>query len=70
MRNKIYRLFEYAYIAMALFSAYLVVVNWHENRGRAYMFIFFALVAVFMFFFKRNFRKKIEEREQNKGPRT
>ncbi len=64
MRNKIYRLFEYAYIVMALFSAYLAVINWPENRSRAYVFIFFTFVAVFMFFFKRNFRKKIEERDR------
>lgn len=64
MGNKIYRLFEYVYLAMAVFSVYLVVTNWSDNRNRAYLFIFFAIVAVFMFFFKRNFRKKIEERNR------
>lgn len=64
MGNKIYRLFEYVYLAMAVFSVYLVVTNWSDNRNRAYLFIFFAMVAVFMFFFKRNFRKKIEERNR------
>ena len=66
MGNKIYRLFEYAYIAMALFSLYLVYVNWEENRSRAYIFVFFAVVAVFMFFFKRRFRKNLEKRNQDK----
>ena len=65
MRNKIYQLFEYAYIAMAIGSMYLVITNWTENRGRAYMFIFFGVVAIFMFFFKRKFRKMIEERNKN-----
>lgn len=64
MGNKIYRLFEYVYLAMAVFSVYLVITNWADNRNRAYLFIFFAIVAVFMFFFKRNFRKKIEERKR------
>ena len=64
MGNKIYRLFEDVYLAMAVFSVYLVVTNWSDNRNRAYLFIFFAIVAVFMFFFKRNFRKKIEERNR------
>lgn len=65
MGNKIYRFFEYAYIAMALFSAYLVMTNWEINRERAYIFVFFGVVAIFMFFFKRRFRKNIEKRNQD-----
>ncbi|MFT5236785.1 MAG: FtsH-binding integral membrane protein [Flavobacteriaceae bacterium] len=60
MGNKIYRLFEYAYIVMAVFSAYIVIDNWEENRSRSYLFALFGIVAVLMFFFKRKFRKKIE----------
>jgi hypothetical protein len=30
------------------------------------LFAFFTVVAIFMFFFKRNFRKKMEERNQNR----
>ena len=64
MGNKIYRLFEYAYLGMAAFSIYIVVNSWTENRNRAYLFAFFTLVAIFMYFFKRNFRKKIEGRNK------
>ena len=64
MGNKIYRLFEYAYLGMAAFSIYIVVNNWTENRNRAYLFAFFTVVAIFMYFFKRNFRKKIEGRDK------
>lgn len=64
MRNTVYKIFEYAYIAMAIFSLYLVYTHWDGNRGRAYIFMFFAVVAVFMFFFKRRFRKQIEKRNQ------
>jgi FtsH-binding integral membrane protein len=64
MGNKIYRLFEYAYIVMAIFSTYVAYDNWNENRNRAYLFVFFTVVAIFMFFFKRKFRKKMEERNQ------
>lgn len=64
MRGKIYKLFEYGYIAMALFSMYLVLTNWSENRARSYMFIIFAVVAVGMYFFKRWFRKNMENRSK------
>ncbi|MAP54345.1 hypothetical protein [Altibacter sp.] len=66
MGTKIYRLFEYAYIVMALFAAYVAYENWNDNRNRAYLFAFFVVVAIFMFFFKRRFRKKMEERNQNR----
>ncbi|MBV1924650.1 MAG: hypothetical protein KUG68_11555 [Flavobacteriaceae bacterium] len=62
MSNKIYRLFEYAYILMAALSLYVVIINWEEDRYRSYLFAFFGIVAIFMFFFKRNFRKKMEDR--------
>ena len=64
MRGKIYKLFEYGYIAMALFSVYLVLTHWSENRDRSYMFIIFAVVAVGMYFFKRWFRKNMENRSK------
>ncbi len=64
MRNKIYRFFEYAYILMAALSLYIVIINWKEDRYRSYLFAFFGIVAIFMFFFKRNFRKKMEERNK------
>ena len=65
MRTKIYRLFEYAYIVMAIFATYVAYENWDVNRNRAYLFAFFVVVAIFMFFFKRRFRKKLEEHNQN-----
>lgn len=59
MGTKINRLFEYLYIVMAVMSIYVVVTSWGVDRNRAYLFIVFTVVAVLMFFFKRNFRKKL-----------
>ena len=64
MTNKIYQLFEYAYLGMFIFSIYMVITNWDSNRDQAYLFGFFGVVAVFMFFFKRKFRKNLEKRKQ------
>lgn len=64
MLTKVYRFFEYAYLIIAAFFAYEAINNWNDAPNRAYLFIFFVVVAIFMFFFKRNFRKKMEE--QNK----
>ncbi len=66
MKTNIYRFFEYAYLLMAAFSIYIVITNWGVDRNKVYLFAFFTIVAIFMFFFKRNFRKKIEGRKNNK----
>jgi len=64
MTDKIYRLFEYVYLFMAGFAIFLVITNWETDRNRAYLFLFFTVVAIFMFFFKRRFRKNIEKRRR------
>ena len=44
MGNKLYLLFEYLYIIMALFSIYVAITEWETDRNRAYLFIFFASI--------------------------
>lgn len=65
MNKTVYKIFEYAYLVMFVLSAIAVITNWNSDRNRAYLFLFFGVVAIFMYFFKRNFRKKIEKRQQN-----
>ena len=65
MTNKLYQLFEYAYLFMAAFSIYLVISNWETDRNRAYLFGVFGVIAVFMFFFKRRFRKNLQKRRKD-----
>ena len=43
---------------------YEAINNWESQPYRAYLFLFFVVLAIFMFFFKRNFRKKMEERNK------
>jgi hypothetical protein len=61
---KFFKYFEYAYLvftALFFFEAYR---EWGDESGRSYLFLFLALVALFMFFFKRRFRRKLEERNK------
>jgi c-di-AMP phosphodiesterase-like protein len=64
MSSKIYQIFEYAYIGMFILSIYIVITQWETNRDQAYLFGFFGVVAIFMFFFKRRFRKNLEKRNR------
>ncbi|MCH8534637.1 MAG: LPXTG cell wall anchor domain-containing protein [Flavobacteriaceae bacterium] len=55
---KFLKFFEIAYLGISvlfLFEAYLA---WKEDSNNLYIFIGLALAAIFMFFFRRNYRKK------------
>ncbi len=58
--TKVFKFFEYAYLAIVCFFAYQAYVEWGQEGGRSMLYIFFAGAAIFMFVFKRNFRKKFE----------
>ncbi|MBA3986020.1 MAG: hypothetical protein H0X63_05485 [Flavobacteriales bacterium] len=66
MNKTVYKIFEYAYLIMFVLSTIAVISSWNSDKDRAYLFLFFAVVSILMFFFKRNFRKKMEKRSQNK----
>jgi hypothetical protein len=36
--------------------------KWSGDRNGAYLSLFFAVLAVFMFFFRKKFRKRFEDR--------
>lgn len=60
--TKFFRYFEYAYLFFAAFFLFEAVRIWGTERNRAYLFLFFVVVALFMFFFKRRFRRRFEDR--------
>ena len=59
------KFFQYAYIIFGALFLWDAITNWYTDRNRAYMSLFFAALAVFMFFFRKRFRKKIEDRKQD-----
>lgn len=62
--SKYFRYFEYAYLIFAAFFLFEAVRIWNSERSRAYIFLFFVAIAVFMFFFKRRFRRRFEKRNK------
>jgi uncharacterized membrane protein len=60
---KILRYTEYLYLAIFVVSLYEITKLWEADRERSYLFIFFALVSIAMFFFRRNYRKRFENRK-------
>lgn len=62
---KILRYTEYLYLAVAIFSLYRIYTDWNVDRDGTYIFIFFAVVSIGMFVFRRNYRKKFERRKKD-----
>ncbi len=63
--SKYFKYFEYAYLFFAALFLFEAIRIWNEEPSKAYLFLFFVVVAVGMYFFKRRFRKKYEQRNQN-----
>ena len=61
---KALKLFQYAYIIFAILFAWDAISNWSTDRNRSYVSLLFAALAIFMFFFRRRFRKKFEDRRK------
>ncbi|MGB3152878.1 MAG: hypothetical protein WBB27_19640 [Maribacter sp.] len=62
---KVLKYTEYLYIIVAVFSIYRIFTDWKTDRSMAYLFIFFAIISTAMFFFRRTYRKKFEQRKKN-----
>lgn len=62
---KILRYTEYLYLVVAIVSVYKIVTLWDQNPKDTYIFIFFALVSIGMFIFRRNYRKRFEKRQRD-----
>ncbi len=61
---KLQKFFQYAYLFFAILFIYEAIVNWNSDRNRAYVLLVIAALAVFMFFFRMRFAKKMEERNK------
>lgn len=62
---KILRYTEYLYLLVAVVSIYKIVTLWALNPKETYIFIFFAVVSLAMFTFRRKYRKRFEARQRN-----
>lgn len=52
------RIFEYAYLLIALILCEGVYTKWNEDRNSAYVLLVFAIAAVGMYFFKKKMRNR------------
>ena len=60
---KFYKISEFLYVVIAAISLIEVIKLWDIQRDKAYLFIGFAALSIFMFFFRRKYRKKFKNRK-------
>lgn len=58
------KFFQYAYLVFAALFIYDAISKYMSEGIVAYMSLLLAATAVFMFFFRRKFAKKMENKDQ------
>ena len=59
---KILQFLKYAYLVFAILFLYDAINKWNNDRNGAYISLLFVALAVFMFFFRKKFRKRFKDR--------
>ena len=62
---KFLKIIQYAYLIFFALFLYDAINKWSVDRNQAYISLFFAALAIFMFFFRKKFRKKIEDSKKS-----
>ncbi|WOD44396.1 hypothetical protein [Hwangdonia lutea] len=60
------KIFQYAYLVFAVLFIYDGILKWGDGTNGAYISFALAALAVFIFFFRRKFAKKIEKSNNSK----
>ncbi|MFD2726940.1 hypothetical protein [Hyunsoonleella rubra] len=58
------KFFQYAYLIFAILFLYDAISKYSDNGEIAYASILLAATAIFMFFFRRRFNKKFDNKDQ------
>jgi hypothetical protein len=61
---KLLRFTEYLYLIVAIISIYKIGDLWETDREGTYIYIFFAIVSIGMFIFRRTYRRRFEKRKK------
>lgn len=62
--TKLLRFTEYLYLIVAVVSIYKIGDLWETDQEGTYIFIFFAIVSIGMFIFRRTYRRRFEKRQR------
>lgn len=60
--NSLWKYLQYGYLVVGIIFFVEGIVAWSEDKERAIFMFCFAIFITLIFFFKRRFRKRIQER--------
>jgi positive regulator of sigma E activity len=61
---KYFKFFEIAYLIIAVVFIIETILRWNSEPNKAYIFLAFGLLAIFMYFFRKKYRKRFEKDEK------
>ncbi|MDY0780214.1 hypothetical protein [Tenacibaculum sp. IB213877] len=64
--NKLWKILQYGYLVVGVIFLVEGILQWNKNKQQALFMFGFAIFITLIFFFKRNFRRKIEKRNQQR----
>ena len=56
------KIFEFGYLIIAVLFLVEAVSSWNEDRMSSFLMLLFSVLAVFMYFFRKRFRKKMDNK--------
>lgn len=60
--NTFWKYIQYGYLIIAIIFLVEAVLEWNEDREKAYLMLGFSIFITLVFFLKRFFRKKVASR--------
>ncbi|TYB78100.1 hypothetical protein ES676_02490 [Bizionia saleffrena] len=63
---KLFKIFQYSYLVFAVLFLYDAFSNWGVEQSRSYSSLLLGALAIFMFFFRQRFNKKIDNKDNKK----
>lgn len=60
---KIFKFFQYAYLVFAILFIYVAIEKYVDSKAIDWLSIVLAATAVFMFFFRRKFNNRFENKD-------
>lgn len=62
--NALWKYIQYGYLVVGIIFLVEGVLKWNSDKQQALIMFGFAIFITLIFFFKRNFRRKVEKRNK------
>lgn len=64
--NTLWKYLQYGYLVVGIIFFIEAIIAFNENRNKSIIMFCFSIFITLIFFFKRHFRKKVQQRNNQK----